>query len=260
MATITDPATELAEIAKRLAKPTSVPGEKFLAEQFNVKAWSTDFFKIITCIFDRADQVARIVNRSSTDDDFRESALSDISGFKKAFSGDSLRNTWNNNGHGLTLMKDHGRPIQYLSTLVRSEVCYAKLTDKEVKEFLDLIDEYISQLDTIDDSSDFVRQAIKDGLTTFRFQLDRIGWLGSGYTLAAFREVMFVYEASKRQYADMANPDASAVLSGLLNIVKKFQKKVDEAQGWSDSAESVLKLYQFGSGIIATPLLMEIQF
>lgn len=257
MATLTDPARELAEVAERLSKGSSSPGETFLAEQFGVGVWSTDFVRIVLSILERADLVASIVEGSDMDDDHKSNALKDLRQFKEGFTGNSLRQHWNNSGNGLTSMKDHGRPIQYLSSVVRSFVRYPKLTEDEITEFIGLIDAYLDELQVSDEGPAFVRQAILDGLTMFRFRLQHIGWMGSGYALDAFREVMFAYEASKQQFG---NRDFESVplMRGLRNIVTKFKEKVDTAQGWADTGQSVWKLYQLGSSV-ATPLLLASQ-
>lgn len=255
MTLVTDPARELAEIAERLTRSTNAAGEKFLAEQFNVPVWSTDFVKIITCILERADLVTAIVRTSDMDDDHKANALNDLSHFKTGFTGNSLRQPWNNAGNGLTAMKDHGRPIQYLSTIVRQKVCYPKLTDDEVSELLGLIDTYVEELSANEDVPKFLKQAILDGLALFRFQLDRVGWMGSGYALTAFREVVLACELASRQFRDAGGFNAEAALRGLKAIVSSFREKVDAARGWTESAEAVWKWYQVGSSV-ATPLLL----
>jgi hypothetical protein len=256
MTAITDPARELAEIADRLSQGSSQAGEKFLAAQFEVDAWSTEFVKIIACILERADLVSSLVRETSAmDEDHKASALSDLGNFKLGFTGDALRIPWNQGGGGLPIMKDHGRPLQYLSPIVRTQVRYPRLAQEEVVEFLELIDAYVSELRKSDEGPGFVRQAIFDGLATFKFRLERIGWMGSGYALTSFREVMIVYEASKSQLGGSSDVDYSAMLSGLLNIVTKFKKKAEEAKSWSDTAESAWKIYQLGSSV-ATPFLL----
>lgn len=259
MATITDPARELGEIAGKLLKSVNNTGERFLAEQFGVEVWSTDFVKIIACILERADLVAAIVAGSDMDDDHRDNALAHLVQFKAGFTGNSLRKTWNEAGHGLTAMKDHGGPIQFLSQTVRPHVSYPKLTPDEVSELLKCIDQYLEEVKTSNEGPRFVRQAVIDGLSMFRFQLEKIGWMGSGYALAAFREVIFVYERSQQAYVAGGNPDPEAFFGGFLKILKSFQIKVDEAKGWKDTAETVLDAYKLTSSYVA-PVLVTHQF
>jgi hypothetical protein len=252
MTAITDPARELAEIAARLTKGSNKPGEVFLAEEFGVERSSTEFFKVITCILARADRVGAIIEQSNMDKDHQDNALNDLTRFKGGFTGASLAQRWDQ--FGLNNVRDHGRPIQYLSPVVRQRECYPKLSDEEVAEFLTLIDQYLAEIRKSDEGPPFVRQSIVDGLTAFRFQLQMIGWMGSGYTMAAFREVMIAYEAAAH-YGGQSNPDAFAFLKGLGNIVSTFKKKADEAKSWTDTAEAVWKFYQIGSAV-ATPYLI----
>lgn len=255
MATLTDPARELGEIAARLIAGSSSNGVAFLAQQFGVESWSTEFMKIIACIMERADLVARIVRQSDLDDDHKDKAMEHLTNFKTGFTGASLSNHWNNSGHGLTIMKDHGSPIQFLSQTVRPFVKYPKLTNEEVTELIQLIDSYLSEVSKSDEGPEFVRQAIIDGLTMFRFQLEKLGWMGSGYALAAFREVVAVYEMSQREFVSDGNLNAEAVLRGFVGILTSFKKKVDEAKGWKDTAENVWNFYGIASRV-ATPLLL----
>ncbi|MHA6719690.1 hypothetical protein ACX40Y_09580 [Sphingomonas sp. RS6] len=259
MASITDPARELGEIAERLTKSSNNAGDKYLASQFGVEPWSTDFFKIIACICERIDAVSKIVGESGLDDDHRAKALDHLANFKSGFTGDSLRKAWNEAGIGLTAMKDHGSPIQFLSQTVRPIVSYPRLSDDEVEELITLIDTYLAELNKSDEGPPFVRQAIFDGMTVFKFQLEKIGWMGTGYALAAFREVVFVYEAYHRTYTGDGNPDAEAFFKGFVKILRTFQSKVDEAKGWKDTAETVIDAYKLTSSWVA-PVLLTHQF
>jgi hypothetical protein len=252
MLAITDPALELADIAKRLSKATSKIGEKFLQEEFGVEAWSTDFLKIITCIFERVDLINAVVQRSNLDPDAKLSATADLENFKRGFAGDSLRASWQSGG--LAAMKDHGRPIQYMSASVKDEISYPKLTSEEVAEFLTLIDTYLAEVKNSDVGPDFVRRSVIDGLTAFRFQLEKIGWMGAGYALMAFRQVVFIYEAADSHFRQ-TNPDAEAFLGGFLTILKKFKKTVDDAKGWADAGKAVYNAYSLSAQAVA-PLLI----
>jgi hypothetical protein len=257
MATLTDPATELADIADRLMQNAQVRGDQFLAQQFSVDPWSTELMRIIACIMERADLVNSIVQRSTMDDSHKRSAHDDLNRFKGGFTGEALRQNWNNssNNSGMTIMKDWGRPLKYLAQTVRAEVRYPKLSDNEIDELISLINSYLAELSQSDEGPDFVRRAIEDGLNALKFQLHYIGWMGSGHVLAALREVMLVYEASRWELEQTTTLDSEAALKGLLGIIKFAKGKIDTAKGWSDTAQTVWKAYQVGSAV-ATPLLL----
>ena len=91
--------------------------------------------KIVACILGRADLVATIVENSTMDDVHKKNALNDLAQFKQGFTGNPLRQAWNNGGCGLPIMRDHGRPLQYLSPTVRAEVRYLKLSNAGLKLF-----------------------------------------------------------------------------------------------------------------------------
>lgn len=255
MATTTDPARELGEIAKRLSKGADAKGAAFLASAFGVKAWSTPFFKIITCILERADLVADIIRQSDMDEDTIEQAVEDLEWFKSAFSGNSLFSLWNTGGQGLTLMQQHGRSIQFFAPSVRKVVSYPKLSDEEIEELVGLIDAYLEQAALVDDDHAFVRQAIFDGLTRFKFQLEHMRWMGAGYVLATFRDVLWAVDVAQREQHEAGNVDAAAALQALVVIVTKFKEHIKTAQGWADAGQSVWKAYQLGTSVV-TPLLL----
>ena len=188
------------------------------------------------------------------DEDLKEDAITHLDGFKSAFHGGSLINPWNHAGYGLSLLQKHGQPVQFLSSDVRPVVNFPRLTDVEVNEFLGLIDAYCTELGEAHETPEFVRQAILDGLAGLRFQLEYMGWMGAGYTLAAFRHVMMIYESVQRDQADDAF-DAAQVLRGLGGILVRFKETVEKAQSWADAGGTVFKVWQLGSSV-ATPLLL----
>lgn len=255
MASLTDPARELGEVAARLMTGSNESGDRFLAREFGVERWSTEFMKVVTCILERADLVARIISASDLDEDHKESALDHIRGFKSGFVGDALRKPWHDAGHGITLMKDHGGPIKFLSPTVRPVVSYPRLNDEEIAELIEAIDVYLEEVRANEDEPAFVRQAIIDGLTAFRFQLERIGWMGAGYALSAFREILIIYDMSGREIRHPGDLDAGAFLSGLWGIITSFKEKADAAKGWRDAAEMARDGYMLASSV-AMPFLL----
>lgn len=255
MATITDPARELADVADKLSVGSGLKGEDYLAERFGVAPWSTDFVKILACILERADLVARIIARSELDPGDKAIAATHLVSFKSAFTGVMLRKVWHESGAGITIVTQHGGPIRFMSATIKNHIKYPQLTEEEVAELVNHIDRYLSALGENDQELPFVKQAITDGLTAFRFQLVKIGWMGSGYALAAFRQVNTVYEMSERMHQLEGTAERPALLDGLANIVASFRSKVDSAQGWYDTGETVWKAYQLISSTIP-PLML----
>ena len=255
MAIITDPARELSDIAKKLAVADGKKGSAFLAEKFGVQPWSTEFFKIITCIMERADLIASVIFEAVDDDEIRREAHLHLDGFKEGFSGSSLVNNWNAEGHGVTAMKIHGSPIKFLSSQVRQFVAYPSLSDEEIAELLGAIDIYLGEITPLEEGPVFVRQAIIDGLMAFKFQLEKIGWLGAGYSLGGFRNLLDIYSQSQRLYAETPDCDPEAVLGGFMSILRSFKEKADEAKGWSEASQFIWDGYSLAARIV-TPLLL----
>lgn len=253
MATLTDPARELADLAERIKAPSKHRGEAYLAEMFEADPHDANFSRIITCILERAELVEAIVSQSSMDSDHQQSVLSELVRFREFFTPMHLTAAWLQNTQGE--FAGCIRALQLLSPLVRTHTSYPRLTSDEVSEFIQLIDTYIGEVQANSDTPAFVRQAITDGLYAFRFQLQEIGWLGSGYALSAFRQVMMTHDLIQHDLQAQQNPDAEAALRGLFSILTRFKKKVDEAKGWSDTAQSMFSAYQLTSAAI-TPLLI----
>lgn len=256
MASVTDPAYELGEIAQKLCHGSSKTGEVFLAERFGVAPWSTEFVLILSCIYQRIDLVARSIQRDDVDLEFQETAQKVLTNFKGGFTSASLRNAWHNAGGGLTAMKDSEHALKMMSSTVRQRVSYPKLTGEEVAEFLDLSSAYLEALRDASDEPDFVRQAIVDGVIKFRFQLEHLGWMGAGYVLESLRELMFVYGWASQRSRQQHELDAGAVLKGLGALLTRIKKTVDAAESWKKSGTAVWQAYQLVSTVAVPALLL----
>lgn len=254
MTNLTNPALELGTIATKLTQSVGTSGAKFLAAQFDVPVWSTDFMKIIACILERADLVDAIVQRSDLAQITKDTARTAIATFKSGFTGNSLTASWNTQGSGMTMMDRSGSIIQMMDGAVKLEVRYPELTPKDAAELIALIDEYAAALNQTDGTPPFVYHAIIDGLSMLRFRLEKLGWVGSGYTLQAFREVSAIYNTVSHVIHE-TNPDAEAMLKGMLNILTVMKAKVNAAKGWTDAAKAVYLTYGAVSGVVVPFLL-----
>ncbi|MDM7954751.1 hypothetical protein [Blastomonas sp.] len=162
MATITDPATELSDVASNLLDSTNTKGGAYLAEKFEVEPWSAEFYKIVACILERADLVYDIVVASDMKPINRDKAAEEITAFKNGFAGSALFNVWNHGNGGLPAMRDHGARLGFLEKTVRQVVSYPELEEHERKEMIALINVYMEELQDSDEGPAFVRQAIMD--------------------------------------------------------------------------------------------------
>jgi hypothetical protein len=251
MANITDPARELGDISAKLGAPSPQAGFHVLAATFGHEPDSAAFARIVCCILERAELVAQIIDASSMDDDHKLAATQDIANFKRAFSPGDLTAEWNSANRGAARLRESVKAFQYLSPIVRSHTNYPKLSKEEIDEFIQLIDVYVEEMRKNDDLDEFVRKAIQDGLAAFRFQLENMEWLGAGYTLAAFRQVVMTYEIINMDIQGQHNPDAEAALRGVFSVIAAFKKKIDEAKSYTDAAKFAMTTYNVGTSTIA---------
>ncbi len=243
MLSVTDPARELADACERLSKPSNKRGDDHLAEHFSVPTWSTEFFQIIFCLSERADQLGEIINNLEIDEDYKKDALIHIRHIKKAFSRETMMHTWHQ--QGITyLSRENIQPIKMLSPLVRKKISYPKLDDSEIDEVLKLTDDLEKWLSKHQlNEQDFIRQAILDGIRQFRFRLERIGWLGWGYTVASLRDIIGAYLALERGIVPNKTPDSEAVLKKAYGSLRKIYEKIGILKDVSNTGEFLLKAY-----------------
>lgn len=242
---LTDPARELAELCTALGGVSTAAGDDHLASLFEVSPWSTEFYQIMACIVERAENLIRIVNGLDIDEDFKGEAIVHISMVKAAFAKNPLIHAWNAQGQGSTLLSGSNiQPIKMLSPLVRAKVSYPKLSDVDVQvilaetaEFEDwLIEHQIAE-------QDFIRQALIDGLKQFRFRMTKIQWLGWGYTFGSLRDVIAAYKLLETTVDPITNPDAEAVLRKSASFFVKIFAKVGVAKETVEKADFLLRAY-----------------
>ncbi|TPN28799.1 hypothetical protein FKO01_20590 [Mesorhizobium sp. B2-3-3] len=247
MPTLTDPARELAEICERLSEPADrITGDAYMAKKFEVRAWSKDFYQIIFCIVERADYLLKLIDEIELDDDIRNDAKAHVEQIKLAFSKESLNNRWTKDGQGLShLKRENIQPIKMLSQQIRQKVSFPKLDSDEIAELLGMLSELEGWLREHQlKDQDFIRQSIIDGTIQLKFRLERVGWLGWGYTIESLREVIGAYLALERGFPDLAQaPDAEAVLKKTGAFVKKFYEKTALVKDISETADFVLRAY-----------------
>lgn len=255
MATLTDPANELAQLAVTLSGNDNKPAHVHLADMFGVEKSSTEFFALIHTILERTEVVIRAVSRSEWEPAQKASAVDDLNGFASAFNVRNLNTVWNTSQNvGPTLMKDHGRVITYMSEMVRKQVAYPKFDEDERAELLELIEDYGRSLREDEDISPFVRNAILDSLERFQFSLRHLEWGGSGLCIESFRALAEAYRWMNEQQS-AADFDSKAALDGLLSILRSAKEKIDTAKGWSEAGGIVLKGYNIATSAI-TPLMI----
>lgn len=240
----TDPARELSDLIRglRLRSDKRLDGE--LAQNLGVEAWSSQFYQIMFTISARIDELAVLIDELPLDDDHKVETKDNLRVIQQAFGPNGL---WNHSSHALGnfLSPTQVAPLTALSGLVRSVRPYPKLDEDEQAELMVMINELISWLEDHQLSEqDFIRQALLDGLCRLRFRLERIKWLGWGYTLQGLRDVISAYFALERGFAqDGSNPPAQAMLKHVGAFVRGFFEKAGFAKEVIDIGDFMLKAY-----------------
>jgi hypothetical protein len=243
MATITDPARELADICALLNQGQNLKGEEVLATAFEVPAWSTEFYQIIFTISGRIDELKSLVGDLDMDEDIKDQARQHLDHMMLAFTPRGLANQWSHSLQNYISPANVG-PIRMLSAQVRQIHSYPKLDEHEVAELVGLIDTLLDWLETHQiNEQDFIRQAIVEGLRHLRFRLSRVQWLGWGYTIQSLRDVIGAYMALERGSDKKSNPDAEAVLKKTQALVTKFFEKVRFAEDAVQTGDFMLRAY-----------------
>lgn len=248
MATVTDPARELAELCERLSSADGNRGDHFLASKFGVPAWSFEFYQIIFCIVQRIEMLSEIVRDIDIDEDIKSDAVTHLEKIKSGFDYSCLTSPWASRGN-LYISRENFQAIKMLSSLVREKVSYPRLTDEETDEVLELVENLLVWLSEHQiQENDFIRQSLIEGLKQFKFRLEHLKWLGWGYTVSSLRDVIGAYLALERGMGDNhQQPDAGAVLLKTKGFLKEIYDKTKTAKEIYGVGDFVVKMYVYGS-------------
>lgn len=250
---LTDPARELAELCAVLQAETNRTGETFLAAHFNVVPWSREFFEIVFTITERCGTVQDIVRDLEIDEDFRDEMVQHVNAVMAAFSAQAMRSQWKEVGNKHLSPVNIG-PLKALSASVRQKVAYRKLDTEELAEILEDIGNLLDWLKEHQlEEQDFIRQAMIEGLERFHFRLERLTWLGWGYTLDSLREVIAAYMLLERNdIVAQDNPNAAAVLKKVGSAIQSVYQRVATTKDMVETGDWLLKAYGAGSLIYQT--------
>lgn len=247
---MTDPARELVELCEAVYPLIEQHklGEDHLAARFGVAAWSKQFYQIIFTVSERVDLLANIIGELDIDEDFRTDIQAHVRDILVAFTGPALRNHWEADGQKRVSPKNV-QPLKAVSGLVRARVGYKKLSEEEVASTLVQVTQLIDWLQEHQISEqDFIRQALIDGLSQFRFRLEKVRWLGWGYALDSLREIVAAYVMLERTGVSAENnPDATAVMKLVGGFLKNVYERIQVAKGVVDSGDFLLKVYGAGA-------------
>jgi hypothetical protein len=227
MPTLTDPASEIVDICVRLREHSSDTGANFLAARFKVDVQSAKFYEIIFVIISQMDKLFEILSSMDIDEKHLVEINGHLNALKAAFSPAGLQQHWVHASQNY-LTDANLNSIKGLSVAVRQKHSYPSLSEEEKVEVLSEVKtllNWLSEHQLVE--QDFIRQAIISGLQQFQFRLERVGWLGWGYTLDSLREVISAYLILERGETDIAgSPDSAALLKKLSSFVKGLFSKV----------------------------------
>jgi hypothetical protein len=240
----TDPARELSDLIRGLNMRPNQRFDDQLAENFGVEAWSSQFYQIVFTISARIDELMALTDELPLDDDHKVETKDNLRVIQQAFGPNGLQNH-SSHALGQYLSSTQVGPLTGLSGLVRSVRSYPRLDENEQVELLAMVDELMAWLVGHQLSEqDFIRQALLDGLYQLRFRLERIRWLGWGYTLQGLREVIAAYFALERGFSqDGSNPPAQAMLKFVGEFVQGFFEKAGFAKESIELGDFMLKAY-----------------
>lgn len=227
---ITDPARELVDTLTILQNRSEDRGDIFLAERFEVEAWSGEFYHILFHISNRVDEVCRLTSNLEMDEEEIAHTVTIIAGLKEAFGANALQNPWKTVGYP-NLAENRLQALRGVSFLLRRQISYPKLSEQEIGEIKELVVDLITWLREHQMvEQDFIRAALIDGLVAFDFRLQKVSWLGWGYTLECLRMVIGAYFALERAELN-GDPNYEAILrrcaSGLKTIFERMKTVKD---------------------------------
>ncbi|CAN5272837.1 hypothetical protein BH11PSE5_BH11PSE5_24320 [soil metagenome] len=244
MPTKTDPARELSDLIRNINVRGDHQLGQGLADLFGVDAWSSEFYQIIFVISSRIDELVAITSILPLDDDQKAETEQGLRTIQQAFGPNGLQNAFLHSQKNY-LSPATVAPLSALSGLVRPLRSYPKLDDGERAELLAMIDELLNWLVEHQISeNDFIRQALIEGLTNLRFRLERIQWLGWGYTLHGLRDIIAAYFAlEKGVLHSETNPPAEAMVKLVNKFVSSFFERAGFTKDVVETGDFMLKAY-----------------
>lgn len=225
MAKETDPARELYDLIKSLALQHDQRLDNELARHFDVAPWSSEFFQIVFTISSRIDELIALTDEVALDQDLKAETKAGLQTIQTAFGTTGLHNASHHTMQSY-FSDAYVAPLRGLSGLVRPLRSYPKLDEVELAEIIDLVDQLLDWLNEHQLSEqDFIREAIIVGLSTLRFRLTRIHWLGWGFALQSLKDVIYAYFALERGFPE---PDQNTTAAASLKKIHEFVKQVFE--------------------------------
>lgn len=251
MADLTDPAEEFASLCRALSPATDKKGVDWLAEKFETEAHSFEFYQILFSIIDRANYLTQITAQIPAAAHIAPQINKNIARILLAFRAPHLAAAWKTHGSPY-LQEDNVGPISILSAVIRNHVSYPALEEQERADLLQHVGDLLKWLEEHQLSEqDFIRQALIDGLRQFEFRVQRLQWLGWGYTLQSLKDVISAYMALERGYSDENEmPVVAATLKKVGDTLKAIYTTAGVAKDTVERADFILKAYGAASLVV----------
>jgi hypothetical protein len=240
----TDPAAELAKLLDSLSAPSDQRGGEYLAEKFGVEEWSVEFYQIIFSIVQRIEAVKGLLSSLDGFAHLAPEMNAHLDAMAQAFTSHGLRGAWKSYGSA-HVNSANIQPLKMCSAYLRGHVSYPDLTADEQAEIIKVAKGLLETLREHQlEENDFIRQALIEGIEAFVFRMERLRWLGWGYSLESLKNVVLAYVALDSGVADQnVTPIAAAMQKKLKAGLKSIFRSVGLAKDVVDRADFALKAY-----------------
>jgi len=239
-----DPAKELMELVSDFKVDTRIDGVRYLTDYFHLDASPTDFAQMIAAIHERFDLVSLLNANSGVPDQLKPVIEDRLSTMRQAFAPISLAGPWADQ------VDDKFRaeillPVQMLSGYIAAEHGYNRPNPEELEQLDHDVKGLIEWLSAIqEEERDFIREALIEGLTRFRFRVRNFRWYGWPATFGSLREVAAAYMALERGKLPEAEPGQyEAMMMKTAGLLKSIFEKFKFAKDVQDVTDWVLKGY-----------------
>lgn len=241
---LTDPAYEFAMLCKAIPGNNDVRGLELMASTFGVAPNSFEFYQIIFTIIERGEYLIALTSEIAGAEHVADHMRAKVQKIMRAFQPDGLLSQWKSHGSQY-LAAENVDAILMMSPLIRQHVSYPALSDEDRASLISEVDELLAWLTEHQlAEQDFIRQALIDGLRQLRFRVERLSWLGWGYTIASLKDVLAAYMALERGYVDDGSqPMTGATIKKTLEKLKKIYAGLGVAKEAVDRGDFILRAY-----------------
>jgi|JI10StandDraft_1071094.scaffolds.fasta_scaffold375151_2 hypothetical protein len=240
----TDPAAELAQLLDSLSGHSDVIGSQWLATKFGVEEWSLDFYQIIFSIIQRIEGIRGMLASLEGFEHLRSDIEGHLDALKLAFTTTGLQVAWVSYGAN-HVNRSNIQPLKMCSAFLRAHISYPDLSIEERDQVIYTVNDLLKWLlEHQLEENDFIRQAIIEGLEQFLFRIERLEWLGWGYSLESLKSVVMAYIALERGFSGEATtPNTGAALKKVGAGLKAVFEVVGVSKDIVERADFALKAY-----------------